>query len=74
MRTINYDFLKQAKNMPPLIHKTKVQDFNTKKSEVCDWLCQIPEVRQKIFDWAKEKRLIQYDSQTGKWKGRNYED
>lgn len=74
MRTINYDFLKQAKNMPPLIHKTKGQDFNTKKSEVCDWLCQIPEVRQKIFDWAKEKRLIQYDSQTGKWKGRNYED
>lgn len=74
MRTIDYDFLKQARNMPPLVHKSKGEDFDNKKSEVCDWLCQIPEVRQKIFDWAREKKLIKYNQSTGKWQGRYYEN
>lgn len=74
MRTIDYNFLKQCKNMPPLIHNHENGNFDIKESEVCDWLCQIPEVRQKIFDWAKNKKLIKYNQSTGKWQGCCYED
>lgn len=39
------------------------------ESKVADWLCSQPEVRQYIFDAAKETGSIVYDAETGTWRG-----
>ncbi len=71
-KSLNYDFLKSAKKMPPLYHSVPAkdpEDFDIMESEAAEWLCNIPEVRQKIFDMANRKGLIIYDPDTRKWKG-----
>jgi hypothetical protein len=47
-----------AQHMPPLRHC----------SEVAEWICSLPEVRQAVFDTA-ERSLIAYDPATGLWSG-----
>lgn len=71
-KSLNYDFLKGAEKMPPLHHsmpEKDAKDFNIMESEAAEWLCNIPEVRQKIFDMANRKGLIVYDPDARKWKG-----
>lgn len=75
MPNLNYDFLECAAFMPPLSHKSQNDDeFDIRHSEAAKWLCQQPEVMQKIFDKAKQKKLIVYDSQSKTWVGANYHD
>ena len=69
---VNYDFLFCAKQMPALRHKKTNEDFDVKQSAVCNWLAKQPEVMQKLFEMAKNKGLIVYDSQTGMWQGVDY--
>lgn len=73
-KSLNYDFLKRAKKMPPLHHSLPGKKFVIMESEAAEWLCRIPEVRQKIFDMANRKGLITYDQDTGAWKGIDYDD
>lgn len=41
-----------AEKMPPLYHKVPGEDFDIARSEVCDFLCSLPGVRQWIYDTA----------------------
>lgn len=45
---LNYDFLKCAAFMPPLLHST-AKPFDITQSEVAGWLASQPEIMQKIF-------------------------
>lgn len=71
---LNYDFLNAAKYMPVLRHKEINMQFDIRKSEAAKWICSQPEVLQKIFDMARRKGLIEYDSETNTWKGVDYHD
>lgn len=71
MRSLDYSFLEGAKDMPPLRHKNKTGKFDVMESDVCEWLINIPEVRQKVFDMAINKKYIRYNSSTQKWEGVN---
>ena len=62
MRSLDYSFLESAKVMPPLRHKNKTGKFDVMESDVCEWLTHIPEVRQKIFDMAINKKYIKYQT------------
>ena len=73
-KSLNYDFLKSAKKMPPMHHKLPAKEFNIMESEVAEWLCRIPEVRQKIFDMANRKGLIIYDQDLSTWRGTDYDN
>lgn len=72
MRNIDWDFMDCAKRMPELVHHRKDQEYNIMESEVAEWLCKQPEIRRKIFSFAKQKKLIVYDPEKGTWKGVNY--
>ena len=54
--------------MPTLRHKVG-EEFDIMESEVADWLCSQPEIRQYIFDAAKETGAIVYNAETGTWRG-----
>ena len=57
-----------AAKMPPLRHKVG-ESFDVMKSEVCDWLCMQPEIRQLVFEMAKNTELIEYDPNDAVWHG-----
>ena len=71
MKKLNFNFLDCAKDMPRLTHSTD-GSFDINTSEVVDWLISQPEIRQKIFDMAKNQRVIFFCN--GKWQGINYHD
>lgn len=69
MPKMNYDFLKCARRMPPLLHQKKGEKFNISESEAAKWIASQPEVLQKVFDMARYKGVIQYDPESGMWRG-----
>ena len=71
-KRVNYDFLDCARKMPALKHKNG-NAFDITKSEVCAWLIKQPDVAQKMFDMAMNRKVIKYDPETGKWQGADYE-
>ena len=73
MKTISYNFLNKAKKMPPLRHKIG-DTFDIDSSEVVEWLLSLPEVKRKIFDFAKDHGIIVYDEHTKTWRGCDYEN
>jgi hypothetical protein len=60
--------LKAAAKMPPLNHWPN-QDFDIMQSEVAEWLCQQPEIRQEVFNWCKLRGAITYDLHEKRWRG-----
>lgn len=68
-KTINYDFLLGAANMPSLKHEDSGTEFDIMQSAVAEYLINLPEVRQKIFDMARRKGFIQYDPHSQTWRG-----
>ena len=72
MKKLNYDFLDGAREMPPLPHSVPNRKFDIMDSRVCDWLVNDPEIRQKIFNMAVNKKVIVYDPETAMWKGADY--
>lgn len=73
-KKLNYDFLSGAKTMPPLKHKIPGENFKIEKSEVANWLIQLPEIKQKIFDMANNNGVIVYDNKSQQWKGADYDN
>lgn len=73
-KKINCDFLEGAKYMPPLRHSYEDQEYEVEDSDVCDYLCSLPEVMQKVFDLAKGRKVIVYDKETGMWRGSEWND
>ena len=59
----------RACEMPELRHSVPGEEFDVMRSEVAEWLCSLPEVRQRVFDRAKDARLIVYDGESGTWRG-----
>ena len=71
---MDYRFLECAKKMPPCFHSEPGRQFDISKSEVAAWLASQPDIMQKIFDMAQNKKVIKYDPETKKWKGADYHD
>lgn len=72
-KKMNYDFLESVKQMPPLRHAIPGKEFDISESEAAVWISNQPEVMQKIFDTARYHKAIEYDPQTGKWQGVDYD-
>ena len=62
----------RAKRMPRLRHSVPGEPFDIDKSEVAAWLVSQPEIRQAVFDLAKESGKIIFDSETRTWVGVDY--
>ena len=61
----------KVESMPPLIHwPDRSQPFDYAKSEVMQWLTSQPEVHHWLFTKLKERGLIVFDKESGKWMGR----
>ena len=73
-RKMKFDFWEPIKQMPPLPHSYPGVEFDITESEAAAWIASQPEVRQKMFDMARYHGVIQYDPDTGTWKGVDYED
>lgn len=59
-----------AAHMPELAHSAgDGRPFDIMESEVAAWLCMQPEIRQYVFDAARETGYISYDPDTRKWCG-----
>lgn len=72
-------FLKAARNMPPLFNVLPGEDFDINRSEVANWLIQLPEAKEVILSLAsrvkrEELLAIQKNHDTGKWQGVDYEE
>ena len=63
-----------ARRMPPLKHSVPGQKFSIARSEVAQWLMNQPEIWQMVFDAAKDRGVIVYDSNERVWKGVDYAD
>ena len=59
--------LKAAAKMPVLDHFHKGRPFDIMESDVAEWLCQQPEIRQALFNYYKRNGLIVYVD--GRWVG-----
>lgn len=73
-KKLNYDFLNCAKVMPPLYHTLPNEKFDIRKSRVIWWLMKQPEILQKIFDLAANRKMIYFDKETGKWQGVDFDE
>ena len=58
------------KRMPPKYHRLPGNEFDILKSEVCDFMMKMPEVRQYVFNTFKN--CMEYDPVTHQWHGKNY--
>jgi hypothetical protein len=58
----------RMRQMPSLKHKN-CEPFDIEQSEVLRWLLAQREVKESIFNWAKDAGVIVYDPETGTWKG-----
>lgn len=70
-------FLKAARKMPPLFNAIPNHDFDINKSEVANWLINLPEAKEVILSLAcrvrrKELIVVQKNHDTGKWHGVDY--
>lgn len=70
-------FILAARKMPPLFHKLPGVNFDISKSEVVKWLIHTPEAKTLLWESIQnvcgDKCPIEYDSNTGLWKGKDYE-
>lgn len=73
MRSMDYSFLECVKKMPPLRHSIPGRGFDIRMSEAAAWIASQPEVIQKMFNLAQNKKAIRYDPETGKWQGVDYD-
>ena len=63
-----------AKAMPPLHRTQPGQQYSYISDEVLDWISKRPGLLMYIFDKLKEGKYIEYDSDTGTWRGANYDE
>jgi len=73
-RRMSYEFLDGIRKMPPLKHSASKDHFDIMESEVVEYMISRPEIRQKLFDMARNGQAIEYDPATKTWRGADYED
>ena len=66
--------LDAARRMPKLRHRVPGEEFDILDSEAATWLASQPEIRQYLFDKAKQLGLIRYDRESGTWQGSDAEE
>lgn len=59
--------------MPPLYHTLPDAEYHYKKSEVLKWLSERPALMDYLFDRARKNGDVVYNSETGKWQGKDWE-
>ena len=62
------------KDMPPLHRTQPGQQYSYISDEVLDWISKRPGLLMYIFDKLKDGKYIEYDSDTGTWRGANYDE
>lgn len=63
-------FKEFCSKMPELSHwPDRSVPFDYAKSEVCSWILSQPEIRQWIFDKARNMNCIKFDPDRQTWKG-----
>jgi len=58
--------------MAHLDHWPRGHVFDIMRSEVAAWLIDQPECRQEVFNWARRLGAIEYDLDSGTWRGIYY--
>ena len=64
------DALSVVGRMPPKYHKHPGENYDVMKSEVCNFLMNMPEVREYLFSQMKPAML--FDPVTRQWRGKYY--
>lgn len=64
--------LNVVKKMPPLFHTLPGTDFDINKSMVINWLIRKPDILNYLWDQIKNSGYVEYNSDTGEWKGIDY--
>lgn len=67
--------LQCMKNMPELSHDKRVDQserFNIDDSDVIKWAWEQPEIKRYIYERIRKTGFIQYDPDTKKWHGINF--
>ena len=62
-----------ARKMPPLYHTLPDQEFSWHKSRTLWWLTKQPAALKYLWDIVKQSGAIQYDHNSGKWVGVDFE-
>lgn len=62
-----------ARLMPPLYHTLPGEKFDIKKSKVMWWLIRQPDILNYLWNHIKQSGMVQYDPETGKWYGVDFE-
>ncbi len=62
-------FFDKIASMPPLIHSMPDAPFDINQSQVVKWLIADPEIKQWLFNKAKETERIRFDPATKLWSG-----
>lgn len=60
----------RAALMPPLLHTLPGQEFDVMRSQVVQWMCHQPELRQRLFDSLRNSGAIVF--RNGHWQGVHY--
>jgi len=61
--------MRVAAKMPLLPHHQVGRRFDIMESDVAAWLTDQAEMRQLLFNWARRNGAIQFDLNTGRWRG-----
>lgn len=62
-----------AKKMPPLYHKIPGEEFDIRKARTLWWLTKQIAVLEDVWNLVKQSGAIEYNSETGKWQGVDFE-
>ena len=62
-----------GKEMPPLYRTLPGQEYSYKKDEVLHWIAQRPGLLNYVFDKLNFGGYIEYNPETRKWTGVNYD-
>ena len=63
-----------AKTMPPLYHTLPGEKFDSDRSQVYAWIKSQPDLMNWLWRQLGSVGYIVYDSDTGQWKGVDYDD
>jgi hypothetical protein len=65
----NTKALRRARHMPRLRHVLPGEEYGEAKSEVLNWLCSQPELRDAVMQFCSYNKAIVYDKKDGTWRG-----
>jgi hypothetical protein len=55
--------------MPLLPHHVPGEKFDIMQSQAVRWLINCPEIRQDVWNWLRRMGVIEFDIESGCWRG-----